>query len=118
MKIAKIKSTPLETEFEYNGEILKLKVNADLLTAEFLDEMTAATEGEPGLSSTVRQIAFMIGTIARAVTWWDLTDEETPLPVSPDVLRQLPQAFVNGLFAVVMGAGVPKPTTAETSGAI
>lgn len=115
MEISKFKSAPISTQFEFNGEMLNLKVNADLLTAEFLEEMEAATEGAAGISATVRQANFMIGTVARAVVEWDLTNNDQPLPVSADVLRQLPQAVVSGLFGAVMGTGVPKPPTAETS---
>lgn len=115
MELSKIKSVPIPTEVEYNGETLGLTVSADVLTAEFLSEMEAAAEGEPGLSSTVRQINFMIGTITKSVTQWDLTDNGAMLPVSADVLRQLPQSFINALFGAVMGAGVPKQTTGGTS---
>lgn len=115
MEITRFKSAPIPTMFEFNGETLNLNVNADLLTAEFLEEMERASEGEAGISATVRQVNFMIGTIARAVTEWDLTSDGRSLPVSADVLRQLPQAVVSGLFGVVMGAGLPKPPTAETS---
>jgi hypothetical protein len=129
-KLKKFKADPVETEFELNGDVMRLTVDADLLTGKYLARMedlartnhpTNNEGGQETLSTLVQanqNVGFMAETLAQVILKWDVEDEDgTPVPITSDFLHSIPFGSLNQLFEFVMGVNGPKKTTSATSGA-
>jgi len=117
MKLSQLKSQPVPAVYMKDGEPLNLMVEADMLTPQFLDEMSmldAAVRGKGkakaavSFSEQARQFSFFVNVLSRVIAAWDLTEENgKAIPVTVDSLRTLPLVILADLFEVCVKAGTP-----------
>lgn len=124
----KFNTPPIEAEFEYNDETIQLTINAGMMNREFFAGILEFNQRlnkkkEPSdesnslafLEQSVEGIDLMAETLARLIVKWNVeTDDQTPVPVSADFLRNLPLPAINALFNFVTTVNSPKAPTAET----
>jgi hypothetical protein len=129
-KLSKFKSKLVEATYACDDEELRLWIDPDILTPNFLAEMeslarsakesTEQADSDDPLSTFAPykvQMDFFIGILSRVIKRWDATDDDNnPLSPSPEVLGSLNIDKLTDLFEVCMGAASPKkPETEATS---
>lgn len=99
-----LRSGTKEARIMVNGKPFKFSVDPNALNNDLMDDYREASED--------RDYDTMAEVMAAIVTRWDLTesDEEgaAELPITADILRTLPLAFINRIWDEIAGLIAPK----------
>lgn len=114
--ISDFKSPPVEKEYTLNGKMLKLWIDSDILTPEFLDEALALSKTEGDAAQDQRaQVAFFVNVLSRAISSWTAKNKGVPVLPSVEFLRTVPIERLADLFELCMEGTVKKQQTTMTS---
>lgn len=103
LNLANLKHNTRSVSIDYFGEPVNLTYRPS--------EMTPATEAELQGAADEERTEVMVRTVARLVTAWDVMDGDEPLPITADVLRGLPSAFLLHVLDGIQADMRPKAKT-------
>ena len=99
-----LRSGTKQARIMVNGKPFKFDVDPNALNNDLMDDYREASED--------RDYQTMADVMSQVITSWDLTesDEEgaPEVPITADILRTLPLAFLNKIWDEIAGVVAPK----------
>lgn len=118
MTMAAAKGQDEEAELEFNGEVMKFRYNPNAIShreRRQLQGLLAKAQADPENA----EYDWVIPYLRQTITSWEFYADEKamaakkPLPISAEVLDQLPDGFLSALVTKVTAAMLP-PVQPET----
>lgn len=123
--VSQFKTPPVKAVFEKNGAMLNLEIDADIITANFLQEYRDEAKAEAAIKAKetgtpvdeqLAQILYTSKVLSRVIKAWDVEDNGAPVAPGVEVFRTMSVFLLGDLLNFCFEAIKPKkPTETESA---
>jgi len=112
LNLADLRAKRRTVAVEWEGETINVEYRPQAVNPAFESSLRNLVQNSSG-KTEAEQWAVVLG----AVSGWDLVDGKKPLPVSTEVLSELPSSLLQKILVDILADARPKAPTAALSAA-